>query len=303
MTAPSSLFVVKMPVMHSAIYCPICSYDLRGHRSERCPECGHTISWEVLARSQIPWVHRKKRGSLRAYAQTVYVILQRPRTLASELSRSARPKDAHRFAEISWAVGTALSILMLLLAFALGGAGWRIALGPVSDAAAGIWWWPVRALMDSPLIILCSVPSIAVSWWVSMQMMRWIIASAGRDRRVRRRLWVMSNYLWGIVPLEALLLGLPLVCLVISSDEPPWMPWAFFHVLMGVNLLSAILAGGVYFLSVLQFVGVVAQGGVGRLLFATFILPPVQISVWVLLFAGTCWTIGYLILALWSTFH
>jgi hypothetical protein len=80
------------------IFCPDCGYDLRGiEQSERCPECGATIDRGAVGRSRIPWTRRAEIGRIRAYLQTVWMVLTRPRRLAEEVTRPVFLSDAKRF--------------------------------------------------------------------------------------------------------------------------------------------------------------------------------------------------------------
>jgi hypothetical protein len=80
------------------IFCLDCGYDLRGiEQSERCPECGAAIDRGAVGRSRIPWTRRAEIGRVRAYAQTLWLVLSRPRRLAEEVGRPVRLSDAKRF--------------------------------------------------------------------------------------------------------------------------------------------------------------------------------------------------------------
>jgi hypothetical protein len=38
------------------VFCPLCSYNLRGLENPRCPECGHVFSWPQVFSLRAPWV-------------------------------------------------------------------------------------------------------------------------------------------------------------------------------------------------------------------------------------------------------
>jgi len=59
------------------LYCPECGYSLRGLTSDRCPECGLRLDFIESAVSLIPWERRRELGRIRAYWQTVLMVLTR----------------------------------------------------------------------------------------------------------------------------------------------------------------------------------------------------------------------------------
>ena len=79
------------------IFCPQCTYNLRGLTGDRCPECGIDITEIREGESQIPWVRRKKIGRIRAYWKTVWVVLFHTSQIGREVSRSVDDRAARRF--------------------------------------------------------------------------------------------------------------------------------------------------------------------------------------------------------------
>ena len=79
------------------VFCPKCSYNLRGIDSERCPECGYSLAFLKIAESQIPWVHRQQIGRFRAYWRTVWWATVRRLKFGEELTRPMSLPDARRF--------------------------------------------------------------------------------------------------------------------------------------------------------------------------------------------------------------
>src|SRR5256885_10861457 len=69
----------------ATLLCPACGYDLRAIQSDRCPECGLAIDRALGVASQIPWTHRKRIGTWRAYARTAFLVMLRPSRIAAEI--------------------------------------------------------------------------------------------------------------------------------------------------------------------------------------------------------------------------
>ena len=89
----------KQPLSETTheIFCPDCGYDLRSIGSDRCPECGAAIDRSGMGVSRLPWARRAEIGSLRAYLQTLWMVVAHPRELAGEVARPVRLIDAKRF--------------------------------------------------------------------------------------------------------------------------------------------------------------------------------------------------------------
>src|SRR5262245_15527712 len=79
------------------MYCPFCGYDLRAIDSVQCPECGQTIDRSMVGKSMLPWLHRGRLGSFRAFWRTVRMVAFRPASLAREMNCPAHLGDAVSF--------------------------------------------------------------------------------------------------------------------------------------------------------------------------------------------------------------
>ncbi len=99
--------------MGEDLFCPACGYNLRGIDSRNCPECGREFDPATLAMSQIPWVHRKEIGRLKAYFKTLWMLTFHPVRFGEEASRPVCLKSARRFC---W-VNLALVIVPVLVFF------------------------------------------------------------------------------------------------------------------------------------------------------------------------------------------
>jgi len=96
-------------------HCPGCGYDLRGSTSPRCPECAFALERLRSAESQIPWIHRRQIGWLRAYWRTAWMVTFHTRKFCAEAARPVSYADAQRF---RWATVTLAFVTMLLCGFA-----------------------------------------------------------------------------------------------------------------------------------------------------------------------------------------
>lgn len=103
------------------LFCPHCSYNLRGIESERCPECGRPFDRAALRVSRIPWVHRRQIGRVRAFVQTVWLASFQPGKLAEEINWSVSYSEAQRFRQ---AVILLNFLPVVLLAGVLYGVAW-----------------------------------------------------------------------------------------------------------------------------------------------------------------------------------
>ena len=77
--------------------CPDCGYSLRALTGPRCPECGLDLAPLRIPESRIPWVHRRRRGRIRAFYQTVYFVMFGYRMFRAEMVRPVSLRDAQRF--------------------------------------------------------------------------------------------------------------------------------------------------------------------------------------------------------------
>lgn len=118
-------------------FCPDCGYWLRGLQSDRCPECGTPVDAMRGRESQIPWVHRGRVGTLRAYVRTMWFVRIRTAYVGTEAAREVSYADAQRFRWVTVLIVMA-SLLAVITAdlatsaahrrFVFDTVGWEIAL-------------------------------------------------------------------------------------------------------------------------------------------------------------------------------
>src|ERR1700733_12233530 len=76
-------------------FCLHCGYNLHGLPTDRCPECGK--AFDAIPQSPIPWAHRQKLGSIRAFFSTMIFASLRPGRLATSVVSPVEARDARPF--------------------------------------------------------------------------------------------------------------------------------------------------------------------------------------------------------------
>ncbi|MCK4623879.1 MAG: hypothetical protein KAV00_01100 [Phycisphaerae bacterium] len=79
------------------IYCPKCSYNLRGAVGDQCSECGHSLANIRSRLCQIPWVRRRELGRFYGFWQTVWMVTFRNQRFCEEYARPVGYADARTF--------------------------------------------------------------------------------------------------------------------------------------------------------------------------------------------------------------
>jgi hypothetical protein len=129
--------------------CPECGYNLRGIESARCPECGLAIDLAAMARSRIPWSHRRQIGRVRAYWRTLWLSIFDVRKLSADMDRPVSYADAQRF---RW-----VTILLMFLPPVIGGGIWmaQASDGEIHDLSVTGLGLPVSLVSwGGPLVVL-----------------------------------------------------------------------------------------------------------------------------------------------------
>ena len=170
--APSTAFDPAAPVpTEYDVFCEGCGYSLVGLAGDRCPECGATFNAGELPFARVPWLHRRRIGTFRAYRQTVAQVVCHPGAFAAELCRPVRisADDAKRFrvrtvyVAATSAAGVALALLWISGALMQ---SWRSGPGAVSEIAVillTLWLASslfLRLATDMPVFIWKGLPSL-----------------------------------------------------------------------------------------------------------------------------------------------
>jgi hypothetical protein len=289
------------------LYCPSCSYDLRGiEGNQRCPECGLVIDREGLRRSRIPWVHRRQIGRVRAYLRTFWFATVQTKTLAGDVFRPLGYSDAKRF-----------SLVTCVLAWIAPAVAIVIGLWQGEDILAGAFggFDPFRGTPGQPLT---GILDIALPWAAGAAMLPvmpvcmflFLLAVSGvpsywfhpkRLPVVRQNRAVAVSY-YASAPLALLLLaGACVLAMIPLSFRESNHSVEQIQILLGLTIASLVLMSIVAFYANTlrlyhQATGASAGGTIG---FAA-LLPLSWLAVGLLTLYGIPWVVGFLRLVIES---
>ncbi|HEY8748809.1 MAG TPA: hypothetical protein VIM11_12590 [Tepidisphaeraceae bacterium] len=157
------------------IFCESCAYSLVGLTGDRCPECGASFNANDLPFARIPWLHRKRLGTISAYLRTVFMVCFRTLPFARELCRPVRisAADARSFRLTTIWLLTVVGAVAVGAAWAIGiylefryRRGYVIAVSYIVFATlftlAGVVGFHIflRLATDMPLFIWKGLPSM-----------------------------------------------------------------------------------------------------------------------------------------------
>lgn len=100
------------------MFCEGCGYSLAGLEEDRCPECGLEFDADAPRLARVPWLHRRRIGSFKAYVSTLLMVLFTPTAFARELSRPVRIslEDANKFRLVTlWIATASFAIVIVVL--------------------------------------------------------------------------------------------------------------------------------------------------------------------------------------------
>ncbi len=244
----------KATPIPDAGHCPICEYDLRGNASGRCPECGTPIA--AAAVSRIPWIFRQARGGIRAYLQTIALLLFNPRRLAGEARRRVPLAPAKRFHQESMALAAILATAFSALCFLLAGSRLQAWLEPshntliaiVADADPLVWL-PLCAFTDRLLLVIPLLPALYLclqlsAWYYRMMFAGIYALSQGEPvtALARRRAARIAYYSSGLAPVLVVIVGLFCVGAMLTADDWVWAVGSWRPILYVLLALLAIAA-------------------------------------------------------------
>ena len=111
-------------VIQQDLSCESCGYNLRGLTTHVCPECGSRFYPDAWRTPDIPWLHRRGFGVVRAYWHTAWLIVSGPGAFVTEMQRG-RYLDEEEAEQFRWFT---ICEALLSIVLALGGIG--VAIGP-----------------------------------------------------------------------------------------------------------------------------------------------------------------------------
>lgn len=282
------------------LYCPACSYDLRGiGDSRRCPECGLEIDWQELADSRIPWVHRRQIGRVRAYWRTLWLATVHTKSLAREAYRPVSYGDAQRFrlvTSILAAVVPAIGVTISLLNDRGLGAMSRF------DPFRGTSGQPVPGLFD---LVLPYAAGVLLPPVLPLCIGLFVFAAAGvpsywfHPRRLpvikQNRAVALSHY--ACAPLVLLLpAGLCFsvaLALAASHQSERWYDRAM--VTLGLTTTSLwILAVAAFYTNTLRLLHLATGARAGTMIAAAIVLPLSWLACAALTLFAIPWVVGFL---------
>jgi hypothetical protein len=287
-------------------HCPVCEYDLRGNTSGRCPECGTIIA--ATAGSRLPWIYRTARGGVKAYGQTVAMLLFHPKRLADETRRRVPLVPAARFHQESIALATIVGTGLIVICFLLRGARWEYWLNPSTESLfdnAGIHnpllALPLAIWSDRLFFLVPLLPALYLALQASTWIYRQLFAVGQHTSSItRRRAIRIAYYGSGLVPVLMVIGGLALALLLLCSDDWAWAI-AGWRPLLQISILLLLALGLFAFLRpTLVLLSLAGRSSFGRMLALVLAFPFIQSVVWIVILGATFWVFGYSTIAVWA---
>ncbi|HUO10701.1 MAG TPA: hypothetical protein VM008_20540 [Phycisphaerae bacterium] len=309
--------------------CPACEYDLRGNTSGRCPECGTPILG--AASSRLPWIYQRARGGIRAYAQTVALLLFKPRELAAEVRHRVRRQPARRFHLESMALATFLGAGLFAIDFLLRGARWDALLSPTVESLFQsqphlVSWVQVYLFSDH---ISISIPIPAVLYrlpmyvwtdrlsilipvlpviYLTLRMSAWCYRlffriGAAKSQNARRRAARLAYYGSGLAPVLVSIFGILVLLHTLQGEEWMWAVGAWTTVIRLTWFILLLLTPIVFYYPTLTLLSVAGNASPGRKIAMVVLFPALSLLALIFSIITIFWTLGYVTIAIWSMTH
>jgi hypothetical protein len=287
-------------------HCPICEYDLRGNTSGRCPECGTIIA--AAAGSRLPWIYRTARGGIKAYGQTVAMLLFDPKRLAAETRRRVPLVPAARFHQESIALATIIGTGLIVICFLLRGARWEYWLNPTTETffdtaslSNPLIILPLRVWADRLFFLVPLLPALYLALQASTWIYRQLFAIGRHTSDIARRRAVrIAYYGSGLVPLLMVIAGLAVALMLLCSDDWAWAVTGWRPVLQTAIALLIALGLIAFLRPTFVLLSLAGRSTVGRMLAMALAFPLVQAAVWIVILSATFWIFGYSTIAIWA---
>ena len=156
-------------VIKTDLYCPKCSYNLRGVVGEHCPECGYSLATMRSPICRIPWARRRECGRFLGYWRTIWMVTFRNQRFCEEYARSVSFADARTFLWVTLVhlyIPVLLAVVLVYLSvpakpevaspFEQFIAGGLVQSAPTFVDRAYAEVWPVATLLACLLLFLVS---------------------------------------------------------------------------------------------------------------------------------------------------
>lgn len=222
--------------------CPACDYDLRALVGDRCPECGLQIDRAALAQSQIPWAHRDRLGSIRAYQRTAWLAWRHPARLAMCVASPVDLRDARKFQRITVLLAFVPAVIIGIAYIVYYGLDYPDFGFPTAPARFGYFleWLLIAIFAGCVWLFLRAVTSVAQYFFLSSA-----ISETRRERAV-----ALSYYASGPLAVSAIPMTLIITAWMISNHR-----WDMYIQVRVIDRLTESLAIAVILILGLQLVG------------------------------------------------
>jgi hypothetical protein len=309
--------------------CPACEYDLRGNTSGRCPECGTPILGG--ATSRLPWMYQKARGGIRAYVQTVALLLFKPRELAAEVRQRVQRQPARRFHHESMALATFLGAGLFAIDFLLRGSKWDSLLSPGTEVLfqaqphaiswmhlylfsehlalsipipATLYRLPVYAWTDRLSILIPALPAV----YIALRMSAWgyrmfFRIGSAKSRNARRRAARIAYYGSGLAPVVVSLLGILALLYTLQGEEWMWAVGGWTKVIWIAWLILLLITPVAFYYPTLTLLSVSGHASLRRKIAMVMLFPVLSLFALIASTIAVFWTLGYITIAIWSMTH
>ncbi len=262
--------------------CPACDYDLRALVGDRCPECGLLIDRAALAQSQIPWAHRDRLGSIRAYQRTAWLAWRHPKKLAMCAASPVDVRDARAFQRVTVLLAFVPAVVIGIALIVYFGRAYPNSGLPSAGHHFGylLEWLLIAIFAGCVWLFLMAVTSVS----------QYFFLSTGISETRRERAVALSYYASAPIALS----GIPLT-LIVAASLLANHRWDMYVQVRVIDRISEWLLIGIFITLMLEIGGLVSSTlvllkkstgcGVGRIL-ATITGLPIAWAVLAFLFLG-----------------
>jgi hypothetical protein len=293
------------------LFCPECGYNLRGiAEAGRCPECGLTVDREGFARSQIPWVHRRHVGRIRAYWRTAWLATLRPGLIAREAARRVSYVDAQRFRWVTVFVAALPVMAGLVAAITWYGNGAVFAV--ISPTALPGWamtgqpsgWFDVLIPWESGATLSPVIPLavLLISTLVTGVASYWFHPGAlpvvAQNRAVALSYYGCAPLAW--VPVPVLLSLAADLMREAGLDDQAKASWAVVRVLDIATLVFGFIVLATTWRATMTLLSRTTHASFGRLMLAGLLIPLTWLLSIVAVLAIFPWVVGFVRLVISS---